>query len=141
MAAMTPYEAIGGEAGVRALVDRFYDLMEALPEARAARAIHPPELDRAREKLFLYLTGWLGGPPLYVERFGHPMLRRRHFVAPIGPAEIEAWLLCFRRAFAETVTDPRLAPLIMPQVEALALHMRNVEEAATAEAVAPGAEE
>lgn len=133
MAAVTPYEAIGGEAGVSALVERFYDLMATAPEAAAARAVHPPDLARAREKLFLYLTGWLGGPPLYVERYGHPMLRRRHFVAPIGPAEIEAWLWCFRKAFAETVTDPRLAPLIMPQVEALAAHMGNVAAPADGE--------
>jgi hemoglobin len=122
---MTAYERIGGEAGVRRLVTRFYDLMDTLPEGRAARAVHPPSLESSAEKLFDYLTGWLGGPPLFVTKHGPPMLRRRHFPARIGPEEVEAWLVCFRRAFAETVADPSVAAVVMPQVEQLARHMQN----------------
>ena len=123
----TLYDIIGGETRLRELVDRFYDLMDTLPEGRAARAVHPPSLDGSAEKLFEYLTGWLGGPPLFVTKHGPPMLRRRHFPASIGPEEVEAWLVCFRRAFAETVTDPSLETAVMPQVESLARHMQNRE--------------
>lgn len=121
----TLYDAIGGAPTVAALAARFYDLMDTLPEAAACRAVHPPSLEESREKLTLYLTGWLGGPPVYVERHGPPMLRRRHLHAPIGTAEIEGWLACFERAWAETVADRRLDEALLPKVRALAWHMRN----------------
>jgi hemoglobin len=127
--AATPYGRMGGEAGVRRFTRRFYALMDALPEAAACRAIHPPSLGDSEQKLFEYLTGWLGGPPLYVQKHGPPMLRRRHLQAPIAGVEIEGWLACFRRAWAETVEDQALGPLVLPQVEGLARHMRNRPEA------------
>jgi protein-S-isoprenylcysteine O-methyltransferase Ste14 len=92
----------------------------------AYRRVHPPDLGGAEQKLFEYLSGWLGGPPLYVERHGAPMLRRRHLHAPIGDAEAAGWLLCFQRAWDELIDDPELAALVMPRVESLAAHMRNV---------------
>jgi hemoglobin len=125
----TPYERIGGEHGVRAFTRRFYALMDALPAAAAARAIHPASLEGSERKLFEYLSGWLGGPPLFTDKYGHPMLRRRHLHAPIGSAEIEAWLVCFRRAWAETVADRELDALVCPQVEKLAWHMGNRPDA------------
>lgn len=121
----TLYERIGGEAGVRRFTRRFYALMDAVPEAAACRAIHPPSLDGSEQKLFEYLSGWLGGPQLFVERRGPPMLRRRHMVAPIGPQESAGWLLCFRWALVDTVADETLRAAILPQIEALAHHMRN----------------
>lgn len=126
----TPYDAFGGEATVRALVARFYALMDSLPEAKACRDVHPPSLARAEEKLFEYLTGWLGGPPLYTDKYGHPRLRMRHFVAPIGAAEIEGWLLCFRQAWAETIPQSALSDTILEKVEALGWHMANQPERA-----------
>ncbi len=66
------YELIGGETGLRALVDRFYDLMDTSPEAAGIRAFHAKSLKQSREKLFMFLSGWSGGPQLYVETFGHP---------------------------------------------------------------------
>lgn len=122
---ITLYEAIGGEARVRALVRQFYALMDTLPEAKACRDIHPPNLAGSEEKLFLYLTGWLGGPPLYVEKFGHPMLRRRHLVAPIGPEERDGWLLCFAQALQDTVDDEALREAIWKPAQQLANHMQN----------------
>ncbi|WP_127090640.1 group II truncated hemoglobin [Aquabacter cavernae] len=119
------YDRIGGERTIKRLTRRFYDLMDTLPEAAACRAIHPESLAGSEEKLFDYLSFWLGGPPLFVQKHGAPMLRRRHFPAAIGPAERDGWLICFRQAFAETVTDPELTGLILPQVEALAMHMQN----------------
>jgi hemoglobin len=121
----SPYEAIGGEQGVRQLVTRFYALMDELPSAAACRAIHPPTLTDSAQKLFEYLSGWLGGPQLFVERRGPPMLRARHLHVPVGPDEIAGWLDCFRAAWAETVQDEALTQLILPKVEALALHMHN----------------
>jgi hemoglobin len=122
---ITLYEAVGGDAGVRALTRRFYELMDTLPEAARCRAIHPPDLAGSEEKLYEYLTGWLGGPPLYTEKRGHPMLRRRHFDAPIGPAERDEWLLCFVQALEETVPSEGLRKIILEPVTRLAHHMQN----------------
>ena len=123
----TLYEAIGGEPVVRALTTRFYDLMDTLPEAARCRAVHPASLEGSREKLYEYLTGYLGGPPLYTEKRGHPRLRSRHFDAAIGPAERDEWLLCFRRAMEDTIANEKLQAIIWDPVERLAHHMQNKE--------------
>ena len=122
---MTPYDDVGGEPKLRELVKRFYVLMDTLPEAKACRDSHPPDLSGAEEKLFEYLSGWLGGPPLFTDKYGAPMLRRRHLTAPIGASEAEEWLLCFRQAWAEVIPEERLATAILPQIEALGQHMVN----------------
>ncbi|WP_028640159.1 group II truncated hemoglobin [Novosphingobium acidiphilum] len=126
----SPYAALGGESMVRALVARFYVLMDILSEAAACRAVHPPSLVRAEEKLFEYLTGWLGGPPLYTEKYGHPRLRSRHFMAPIGAAEVEGWLLCFHQAWNEIVPPSPLANGILEKIDRLGWHMANRPAAA-----------
>ncbi len=125
--AVTPYEAFGGEAFVRSLCARFYVLMDTLPEAAACRAVHPSSLVRAEEKLFEYLTGWLGGPPLYTDKYGHPRLRQRHFVAPIGKAEVEGWLACFHQVWSELAPTLPLADEILAKIDALGWHMANRE--------------
>ncbi len=127
---ITLYEAIGGDQAVRALTRRFYELMDTLPEAARCRAIHPADLSRSEDKLYDYLTGYLGGPPVYVEKYGHPRLRARHFSAPIGVAERAEWLLCFQRAMDETIENPKLREIIWAPVERLAHHMQNREEEA-----------
>lgn len=124
---ITLYEAIGGDATVRALAKRFYELMDTLPEARNCRAIHPPSLESSEAKFYDYLTGYLGGPPVYVEKYGHPRLRSRHFGAAIGPAERDEWLFCFRRALNETIENPKLREIIWPPIERLGHHMQNKE--------------
>jgi hemoglobin len=93
----------------------------------ASGDVHPPSLEGSAEKLYEYLTGYLGGPQLYIEKRGHPMLRRRHFVAPIGPEERDGWLLCFERAMADTVADERLREAVLVPVRKLATHMQNKE--------------
>ncbi len=101
----TPYELIGGEAGVRQLVDRFYDEMDTLTEAEKIRGIHAPDLTHAREKLFKFLSGWMGGPQLYTQEFGHPRLRMRHMPFAIGVEERDQWLMCMQRAMdAQNIT-------------------------------------
>ena len=127
--AVTPYERCGGEAGGRRLCRRFYELMDTLPEARECRAVHPPSLARAEERLFEYLSGWLGGPSLFIERHGAPMLRRRRLHAPIGGPEAEGWLICFYRAWHETIPDTALGDEVLPKIKALGLHMRNTGSA------------
>ncbi|MFN3808214.1 group II truncated hemoglobin [Asticcacaulis sp.] len=122
---VTLYQAIGGAHGVSALCRRFYNLMDTLPEAARCRAIHPADLSGSEAKLTDYLTGWLGGPPVYVEKYGRPRLRARHLPAPIGPAERDEWLLCFNRALDDTIANPRLRDLIREPVERLAFHMQN----------------
>ena len=126
----TVYEAIGGEAGVKKLVDRFYELMDTTAEGQAARAIHPKDLSDSNQKLFEYFSGWLGGPQLFVERRGPPMLRARHLHAPIAAPEIQSWLVCFMRAWRETIGNrPEIDELVLPQIHSLAHHMRNKEDA------------
>ncbi len=98
----TPFEWIGGEARVRALVDRFYDLMDIEPCYRELRAAHGSTLDDARQKLHWFLCGWLGGPSHYEERFGHPRLRMRHMPFAIGIVERDQWLACMDQAMGET---------------------------------------
>lgn len=107
--AAPPYELLGGDAGVRALVDRFYDLMDLEPRFAQLRALHPTSLEGSRDKLYWFLSGWLGGPDMYQERFGHPRLRMRHFPYAIGTAERDAWMDCMRLAMQEQQVDPQLA--------------------------------
>ncbi|MBX3175589.1 MAG: group II truncated hemoglobin [Gemmatimonadaceae bacterium] len=120
-----PYALIGGEAGVRQLVERFYDLMDTSPEAADVRALHAASLKASREKLFLYLSGWLGGPQLYVEKYGHPMLRARHLPFAIGRREVEQWLWCMERAIAAGDMPDELRVFLMERLRPLAGHMLN----------------
>lgn len=120
-----PYDRIGGEPVLRRLVSRFYELMDTLPEAYGIRKLHQADLASAEEKLFLYLTGWLGGPQLYVEKYGHPRLRARHLPFPIATAEAEQWMLCMRQAMAESIADEALRGELDQALDKLALHMRN----------------
>ena len=121
----TAFELIGGEAAVRALVDRFYDLMDLEPEYAALRAVHGATLDDARDKLFWFLCGWLGGPQHYVERFGHPRLRARHLPFAIGIRERDQWLACMRQAMAEREIEPALAQRLADAFFNTADWMRN----------------
>ncbi len=122
---VTHFEQVGGEEGVRRLVDRFYDLMDAVPEAEVIRVLHPPSLDSSREKLHLFLVGWMGGPPLYVERYGHPMLRARHLPFPIGEVERDAWIWCMDRALDEHDMPAELREFLRQRFRGVADHMRN----------------
>ncbi len=128
---LTPYQQIGGEEAVRALVRRFYALMDTLPEAWDVRRMHGEDLSGSEEKLFLFLSGWFGGPNLYVERFGPPFLRARHLPFAIGSAERDQWLLCMRQALDEQVADEDLRGRLLQSFSALADHMRNRADVAS----------
>jgi len=121
----TPYAWAGGEASVRALVDRFYDLMDLEPAYKELRAVHGPDLTSARDKLFWFLSGWLGGPQEYTERFGHPRLRMRHMPFAIGILERDQWLACMAQAMRETGLDPALHARLEKSFFQTADWMRN----------------
>lgn len=121
----TPFEWIGGEPKVRALVDRFYDLMDIETGYRMLRASHGSTLDSARDKLFWFLCGWLGGPQHYQERFGHPRLRMRHMPFSIGIEERDQWLACMDQAMIETGVDSVLRERLNKSFFQTADWMRN----------------
>jgi hemoglobin len=121
----TTYAAIGGDGGLRRLVDRFYDLMDLEPAYQGIRRLHPSALDGSRDKLYWFLSGWLGGPNLYVERFGHPRLRARHLPYAIGIAERDAWMACMRQAMHEQQIDESLAERLAQAFFGTADWMRN----------------
>ena len=121
----TPYEWIGGEAKVRALVDRFYDLMDLEPGYAQLRAAHGTELERARQNLFWFLCGWLGGPQHYTDRFGHPRLRMRHMPFQIGSVERDQWLACMDQAMGEVGVPEDLRTRLRESFFQTADWMRN----------------
>ena len=124
----TPYEIIGGEQGVRELVDRFYDYMDELEAASDIRKLHAKSLRVSREKLFLFLSGWLGGPDLYIQKYGHPRLRARHLPFPIGIRERDQWMLCMRKALADMDLDADFRQRLEHAFLSTADHMRNQAE-------------
>lgn len=123
------FDTLGGDDGIRQLVDRFYDLMDSAPEAVHVRALHAASLKVSRETLRLFLTGWTGGPPVYVEKFGHPRLRMRHFPFAIGVRERDEWLWCMDRALAVHEMPETLRSALSAKFHELADHMRNQPEA------------
>ena len=124
------YARLGGASAVRALVDRFYALMDELPEAYTVRQLHPESLAGSADSLFKYLSGWFGGPPLYINERGHPRLRMRHAPYAIGPVERDEWMLCMRQALTEQVADPSLRAAIEQAFTGMAEHMVNTGNAA-----------
>lgn len=122
---MTPFEHFGGQPVVDRLVERFYERMDTLPEARGIRALHPEDLAPITTVLKKYLTEWLGGPKLYSSERGHPRLRARHLPFPIGDAERDAWLLCMNGAIDEVIAPSPVREEIREAVIKLASWMRN----------------
>jgi hemoglobin len=121
----TPFEWIGGEEKVKALVERFYDLMDLQPEYAALRAVHGSDLVRARQHLFWFLCGWLGGPQHFTDRFGHPRLRMRHLPFSIGVVERDQWLACMDQAMGETGIPGDLRTRLQTSFFQTADFMRN----------------
>jgi hemoglobin len=123
------FQLLGGDVGgvekVRQLVDTFYDIMDSDPKVAQLRAMHQPDLTEAREKLFMFLTGWTGGPQLYIERYGHPMLRKRHLPFSIGESERDQWMYCIIRAMHQLEFDETLMTKLASQLYGVADFMRN----------------
>ena len=124
-ATATPYQLLGGEAGVLHLVDRFYNFMDADPRVKPLRDIHPPDLEDSRRKLYMFLSGWLGGPNLFVEAFGHPRLRARHLPVAVDEAMRDAWMLCMHEALNGLEASPEVTRRLYDALWDLADFMRN----------------
>jgi hemoglobin len=125
MTPTTAYERIGGAKAVRRLVQRFYELMDMRPEAQNIRRLHPAGLSGSEDSLFKFLSGWLGGPPLYMRERGHPRLRMRHHPFRIGQAERDQWLLCMHQALDEQVADADLRAALGRAFDDMATHLIN----------------
>ncbi len=123
----TTYDKIGGEATVGKLCDRFYALMDSVPQFAELRAMHPQDLKNSRDKLFMFLSGWLGGPDLFVEQFGHPRLRARHMPFAIGIRERDQWVACMVLAMEEVGIDPTIRAKLLENFFNTADFMRNKE--------------
>ena len=124
----TPFQALGGAEKLRALVDRFYEIMDTQPEYYAIRKLHPRDLSGSAEKLYLFLSDWLGGPPLYLQKFGQPFLRARHLPFHIGVAERDLWLACMRQALQDVQVEQKLGQALADAFYKTADHMRNRPE-------------
>lgn len=127
----TFYQLLGGDNGgadkIRELVEAFYDIMDTDPKAQNIRVLHPADLTASREKLFMFLTGWTGGPQLYIERYGHPFLRRRHMPFSIGEAERDQWMYCMIQAMHRLKLEDKLTQKLAEQLYGVADFMRNKE--------------
>jgi len=121
----TPFAWIGGETAVQALTERFYDLMDLEPAYAVLRAVHGSDLANARQRLFWFLCGWMGGPQYYTERFGHPRLRARHMPFAVGITERDQWLACMDQAMGETGVDADLRKRLNQSFFQTADWMRN----------------
>lgn len=122
------YDLIGGEANLRALVDHFYDIMDSSTEAKDIRAFHPKSLSKSREKLFMFLSGWSGGPSLYIAKYGHPRLRLKHSPFSIGEVERDQWLWCMNKALNESGFIPSVVEHLKSRFAEVADFMRNKAE-------------
>lgn len=133
----TPFERIGGKAAIELVVHRFYDLMDLESKYQALRSVHHEHLDMSREKLILFLTGWMGGPQLYVEQYGHPRLRMRHMPFKIGVTERDQWVACMAQAMRELEVEASLFDQLMVSFYGTAEWMRNQTDAVEGNASMP----
>ena len=125
---ITPYATLGGEAGVKRLVRRFYELMDELPEAHTVRQLHPERLEGSAQSLFEFLSGWFGGPPLYMQKKGHPRLRMRHAPYAVGTVVRDEWMLCMTQALTEQVADEAFRAHLIETFSQMATHMLNTDD-------------
>ena len=127
-ATLTPYEQLGGEVALRCLVHRFYALMDELPEAHTVRQMHPESLAGSEESLFEFLSGWFGGPSLYIAKKGHPRLRMRHAPYAVGTTVRDEWMLCMAQALKEQVQDTDFRARLVETFSQMADHMINAHD-------------
>jgi hemoglobin len=122
---ITPYLLIGEEKGIAKLVDRFYHYMDTLEEAKQCRDLHGKSLDSSSEKLKMFLSGWMGGPSPYIEKYGHPRMRKRHFPFKITILERDQWLICMRKAMDDMKLNSEFDEYLYESFKSFAEHMRN----------------
>ena len=127
METQTTYEKIGGDAVIGKICDRFYELMDTVPQFQGIRVMHPADLSGSRDKLYMFLSGWMGGPDFFVEKFGHPRLRGRHMHFGIGTAERDQWVACMVLAMDDVGVDKELSKKLLENFFHTADFMRNKE--------------
>ena len=120
----TPYQILG-EDGIRQLTNTFYDIMDSLPEVAGLRAMHAKDLSMMKEKLADYLIGWMGGPPLYANKYGTVCMTTPHEPYHIGPAERDQWLLCMDKALEQTGASEELVEMLKIPLFRIADAVRN----------------
>ncbi|TCP29735.1 hemoglobin [Scopulibacillus darangshiensis] len=121
----SPFTAIGGAEMIDELVNAFYKRVAKHPDLAP---IFPDDLTETARKQKQFLTQFLGGPALYSEEHGHPMLRARHLKFPIGPRQAKAWLSCMHEAMEEVSLDPDYREGIFRRLTLTAHHMVNLED-------------
>ena len=125
----TLYDLLGGEPEathkIREIVEAFYDVMDSDEKAKTIRLMHPEDLTSSREKLFMFLTGWTGGPQLYTERYGHPFLRRRHLPFKIGEDERDQWIYCMTKGMLNLKMEEEKIKALLNALYPIADFMRN----------------
>ena len=123
------YDLLGGEPEaknqIREIVEAFYDVMESDEKAKTIRLMHPEDLTSSREKLFMFLTGWTGGPQLYIERYGHPFLRRRHLPFKIGEEERDQWIYCMTKGMLNLKMEDQKIKALLNALYPITDFMRN----------------
>jgi hemoglobin len=123
------FDLLGGEPEatnqIRAIVEAFYDVMDQDEKAKTIRQMHPEDLTSSREKLFMFLTGWTGGPQLYIERYGHPFLRRRHLPFKIGEEERDQWIYCMTKGMLNLKMEEEKIKALLNALYPIADFMRN----------------
>tara|TARA_B100000674_G_C37182026_1_gene620124 strand:+ start:98 stop:517 length:420 start_codon:yes stop_codon:yes gene_type:complete len=119
------YKMIGGSGVLKQLVDSFYDEMDKYGKVETIRNLHPADLQDSKEKLFLFLSGWFGGPDLYVKKFGHPRLKRRHMPFKIGIEEADQWMFCMEKSIQKLDLDHSLRKHLLEIFRRMANHLIN----------------
>ena len=123
------FDLLGGEPEaknqIRAIVEAFYDVMNQDEKAKPIRQMHPDDLTSSREKLFMFLSGWTGGPQLYIERYGHPFLRRRHLPFKIGEEERDQWIYCMTKGMLNLKMEEEKIKALLNALYPIADFMRN----------------
>ena len=123
------FDLLGGEPEatkqIRAIVEAFYDVMDSDDKAKTIRHMHPEDLTSSREKLFMFLCGWTGGPQLYTERYGHPFLRRRHLPFKIGEEERDQWIYCMTKGLFNLKMEEEKIKALLNALYPITDFMRN----------------
>ena len=123
------YDLLGGEPEashkIHEIVEAFYDVMDSDEKAKTIRQMHPEDLTSSREKLFMFLTGWTGGPQLYTDRYGHPFLRRRHLPFKIGEEERDQWIYCMTKGMLNLKMEEEKIRALLNALYPIADFMRN----------------
>ena len=123
------YDLLGSEPEathqIREIVEAFYDVMDSDEKAKTIRLMHPEDLTSSREKLFMFLAGWTGGPQLYIERYGHPFLKRRHLPFKIGEEERNQWIYCMTKGMLNLKMEDQKIKALLNALYPIADFMRN----------------